>query len=314
MENQDIKNFALSFEAGRKAIAKKYLITLLIGIGAIVVFGVLLALNFALFDFDNGLLMIFAAVFLIAGIVLSLIASSIRRKFTSNLLSTVQKKVLDTLFSVRTVEPSRGLAYDTLMKPGFFHKPDRYFGRDFMSSSYDGIPFEKASYQLQEKQVRSDGKHTYTEWVTYAEGTMYHFTFERDFGQVVKVLEKQGLVSFGSAGLKKVETEFILFNKKFATLASDETTVFYLLTPQIQEKILDLEGTFAGHFYLAFMGRELFIAVDDSHQSISVKILKPITEETINHIYTVYAIPMVFITLLGLDKNKFKKDAGATLS
>jgi len=314
MDNQDIKNFASSFEAGRRVIAKKYLTFVFVTLGFLFVAALFLILDYFLFHFESVWMMVAFVISLIVAGILGYSASSIRRKFTTSLLSTVQKRVLDTLFPNRSVNDAIGLNYELLMKPGFFHKADRYIGRDYMRSSYDGIPFEKASYQLQEKQVRSDGKHTYVEYVTYAEGTMYHFTFERDFGQIVKVMEKQGLVSFGSAGLKRLETEYILFNKKFATLASDETTVFYLLTPQIQEKIMELEGTFAGHFYLCFMGNELFIAVDDSHQSIVVKILKPITEETISHINTVYGIPMVFIKLLGLDKSKFKKDAGVVIS
>jgi hypothetical protein len=314
VSSDEIKNWAAAFEAERHKVAIKFAIFFFGGIVAFI-----LGLVFFFLAFLNegnassfNVLKVLGFIFLIPGIVMIVVGLLINSSFKKKVRSVVEQRVLDSLFPQRTVDPNRGLMLGLIMKPGFFNPPDRYIGRDYMSSSYDGIPFEKASYNLQRRETRSDGKNTYTEWVTYAEGTMYHFTFERDFGQVVKVLEKSGYLTFGSTGLTKVETEYILFNKKFRVLASDETTVFYLLTPQIQEKIMDLEGNFAGHFFLAFMGNELFIAVDDSHRSISVPLFKKITEEVMAHIYSVYAIPKIFIELLGLNKNKFKKDAGGT--
>ena len=102
------------------------------------------------------------------------------------------------------------------------------------------------------------------------------------------------------------------FNKKFQVLTSDETLVFYLLTPQIQEKILSLEGKFKGQFYMAFVGNELYIAVNDSDQSVTIPFSKPITVEVLTPIVECLAIPAVFINLLGLAKAKFQKDAGVT--
>jgi hypothetical protein len=313
MANADIETLAKNFEAERKVAAKKFLIFFFVGLG-LMILGVVSLVVMAIND-GNNTAKVFQAIGLISlivGIVLFSIAFLVKSHFKKTLLSVVEEKVLTTLFPVRTVDPHRGLVLRSVLAPGFFASPDRYLGADFMSSTYDGIPFEKASYTLQRMETRSDGKHTYTEYVTYAEGTMYHFTFERNFGQIVKVLEKSGIATFGSQGLTKVETEYILFNKKFKVLASDETTVFYLLTPQIQEKIMELEGTFSGHFFMAFIGNELYIAVDDSHSSLNVSLLKPITVEVMTHIYAVYAIPKVFIELLGLNKNKFKKDAGGT--
>jgi hypothetical protein len=313
MANQDIETLAQNFEAERKAAAKKFLLCFWFGLPLIFV-GIAFLILAVMSRDHNGfkVLQSFGFIALIIGLVLFVFSWLIRSSFKKHLLSTVEEKVRTTLFPKRTVDPHRGLYLKTILAPGFFASPDRYEGSDFMSSTYDGVPFEQASYDLQRLQSQSNGKYSSTEYVTYAEGTMYHFTFERNFGQIVKVLEKSGLATFGSQGLKMVETEYILFNKKFKVLASDETAVFYLLTPQIQEKILELEGTFAGHFYLAFIGNELFIAVDDSHASLHVSLLKPITHPVMSHIYAIYAIPKVFVELLGLNKNKFKADAGGS--
>jgi hypothetical protein len=64
---------------------------------------------------------------------------------------------------------------------------------------------------------------------------------------------------------------------------------------------------------MAFIGDELFIAVNDSDTSISIPFKTPITVETLTPVIECLAIPAVFITLLGLNKTKFQKDAGTTL-
>jgi hypothetical protein len=52
------------------------------------------------------------------------------------------------------------------------------------------------------------------------------------------------------------------------------------LTPQIQEKILALEAKFKGKFYMAFIGNELYIAVNDSDASDRDSLSRRITAET----------------------------------
>jgi hypothetical protein len=254
-----------------------------------------------------------AVLLLIAGIVLCVVAGMVHSKYSRTVTSWAEESVNKMLFPNAIRDDSRGLLLNKLMEPGFFAVPDRYFGSDYMTATYEGISFEKAGYRLQRLETHTDSKgHTYTTYEDYAQGTMYRFQYDRDFGQVVKVLEKQGMISYARGNLQKVETEFILFNKKFLTLASDATTVFYLLTPQIQEKILSLEEKFKGQFYLAFIGNELFIAVNDSNASIKVPWSKPLTQEEMMGIIELYAIPAVFIKLLGLNKAKFEKNAGVT--
>lgn len=144
-------------------------------------------------------------------------------------------------------------------------------------------------------------------------GTLFRFDFERDFDAVVRVLEKTSFINFAPRGMKKVETEFIAFNKKFLTYTDDEQLVFYLLTPQIQEKIMSLETMVKGSFYLAFTDNHLYIAVDDNWTSIKVSVTKQFSVEDAERLIALLAIPAIFIDELGLSKTKYKKDAGTTV-
>lgn len=309
----ELKNLYANLEDMRK---KKYKSTLALFIlGPIfLVLGVTLFLLNGLLDAD--ILLILGLVIALIGIILLGIGWGIKNRFCKEVRNTAEKAVRDELFPDAKLDPNKGFDLPFLMKPGFFGSPDRYYGSEYMSGSYKGIAFQKASYDLQKKHTTTDSKgHTTTTYITYANGTMYHFTFERDLGETVKILEKQGALSFGAGkdGLKKVETEFIQFNKKFRVLASNETMVFYLLTPQIQEKIVQLEPKYKGTFYLAYMGNTLFIAVNDSGESVKVPYSKPISDETMRPILEFYGAPALFIDKLDLDSNKFKKNAGVDL-
>lgn len=303
-----------NFEAERKKKYKTCKILLTIGLCTLPAGILLFFLNFLL-QWGSEVASSIALLLILVGIPVLCAIPIIKHTYLRRVQQTLSGVVNQVLFPKRVELPREGLNERLLLAPGFFATPDRYLYSDFMSSTYANIPFEKGKYDLQRRETTTDSKgHTTTSYVTYAKGTMYHFTYERDFGQIVKVLEKQGFFTLGHQGLTKVETEYILFNKKFLVLASDETTVFYLLTPQIQEKILSLESKFKGQFYMAFIGKELFIAVNDSDASIQVPWKVPLSLDNIMPAVECFAIPAVFIKLLGLNKNKFLKDAGINVT
>jgi hypothetical protein len=315
MLKDQIPQLVAILEAKRSFARKKYVRLMAIGapmFAVAILFGALMVILH--WTNDNGALLFIPVLLGIAGVVMMVMAAYYHRTYSSSAYSLLVNTIDQTLFPKAFKDPNRGMILNVLLKPGFFASPDRYYGKNYKTATYNGISFEQAGYDLQRRESHTDSKgNTYYTYETYAKGTMYRFAYDRNFAAIVKVLEKGGLLTFGSGGLKKVETEYMAFNKKFQIMTSDETLVFYLLTPQIQEKILDLEGKFKGRFYMAFIGDELFIAVNDSDTSISIPFKTPITVETLTPVIECLAIPAVFITLLGLNKTKFQKDAGTTL-
>ena len=311
MIKDKIPALVATLEQSRATARKKYVVMMGIGVPAFLV-GVLLAALITIFHWsENGALYVIPVFLVIPGLILMAASAIIKHNYSSEAYSLLVNTVDSTLFPNAKKDPNRGLVLNVLLKPGFFASPDRYYGKNYKTCTYEGIPFEQAGYDLQRRERHTDSKgNTYYTYETYAKGTMYRFQYERNFAAIVKVLEKTGILSFGSGGLIKKETEYIAFNKKFQVLTSDETLVFYLLTPQIQEKILDLEGKFKGQFYMAFIGNELYIAVNDSDTSVSIPFKEKITEENLTPVVECLAIPAVFINLLGLNKTKFEANAG----
>jgi hypothetical protein len=73
------------------------------------------------------------------------------------------------------------MVLNVLLKPGFFASPDRYYGKNYKSCTYEGIPFEQAGYDLQRRESHTDSKgNTYYTYETYAKGTMYRFAIRTE--------------------------------------------------------------------------------------------------------------------------------------
>ena len=218
-----------AFELHRQQVCKKANTYLIIGI-ILCVLGVILM---PVLDF--------LIILLIVGIVLicvnSSMKSSLSKKFKNEFIVSYVKEVYpDSVY-----DPNVGIAKERILEPGFFQSPDRYYLEDYLKASYDGVDFEMSDFTFQERHVTTDSKgHTHTTYVTYAKGRFMIFDFKREFNQVLKVVETAQL-GLNTRGLEKIETESVDFNKKFKTYSSDPLTAFYVLTPQIQLKLLELD-------------------------------------------------------------------------
>lgn len=283
---------------------------------AMVIIGIVLVAGAIIFQIvgamtDNSSFTLLGFGFLFLCIIFFIIAGMINAKYKKEVRIKIGQAVMDKAFPGYYADYNMMLTLETVMKPGFFAKPDRYNGSDFVQGKYKGIPFKKAVYDLQRRETHTDSKgNTVVTYETYAKGTMFNFKMGRNFHQTVKIMEKTGVLSFGLKGpkgdLSAVETEYIQFNKKFKILTSDETSVFYLLTPQVQEKILELEKSYKGTFYVAYMDDELFVAVNDSGSSANISFFKPVNAENVKNVIAYYGAPALFAEKFELTSDKFK--------
>lgn len=303
-------------DGDRIAAKAKFLGFLIAGI-VLLVLGIVF---FALFFFggmNNDVTMSLMLLgFILGGIALT-IAFAVRGSFQKKARNRMEELVNGSLFQGVSLDPRSGFALNELLSTGFFVAPDRYFARNYKRATYAGMPFCQASYELQRREVHNDGKHTHVTYVTYAAGTLYRFDFGRRFENELRVIEKSGLFGGGlySGGGEKVETEYIAFNKKFNTYSDDRQFVFYILTPQIQEKILGFESFLKGEMDLAFMnGNSLYVAVNDAGESFEVSLFKSFDKAAGERLLRVLAFPSLVVDELGLEGPKFQPNAGTMVT
>ena len=104
-----------------------------------------------------------------------------------------------------------------------------------------------------------------------------------------------------------IETEFIKFNEKFYTTTNSKEFAFYILTPQVQEKILNLEGMAKGTFFLALENNLLYVAFNDGGNTADMKLLKKVNPSTVLRLYNFLTLPQQVVDILDLDGPKFQK-------
>lgn len=285
------------FEAYREEVCKKANILMYIGIGLIVV-GIIgtMALEFPL-------LFIFA----FAGIILIAISSSQKAKVSKEFKNKFVPALVKDLYPDASYNPNQGLNEAKILEPGFFKRPDRFYSEDLVTATYNGIPFEMCDFDLKERHVQHNSKGgTTVTYVTYAKGRFMTFDFKREFNQIVKVAETKYL-GLNTRGLEKVETESMEFNKKFNTYSSDPITAFYVLTPQMQMKILELETKFKGSIFFAVMKGKFYVAICDNVSILDVNASKKVSQETLDVLISQLSVPASIINELNLDKSKYNE-------
>lgn len=244
----------------------------------------------------------------VIGVILIVVGSvkigKLAKRFKIEIMPTIIREVYpDASFNFES-----GLSEEQILIPGFFKRPSRSTTSDYIKASYDGVDFEMSEFDFKERRTTTDGKgHTTTTYVTYAKGRFMIFDFKRDFDKVVKVFETTFLGA-NTRNLEKVETESIEFNKKFKTYATDELTAFYVLTPQVQLKLLEVEKKFKGSIFFAFMNGKLYIAINDNVNTLEMNPKKPINEESLQIFYNQLSIPAAFIKELKLSSDKWSKN------
>lgn len=318
MELKVFESIATHSEANRLKAKKKQGIFLALGIPFLVagiVAGVLIAV-FDLMESSPNLalaLIVVALLLIVAGIVILFLAANNKKKYQKSVLSSVQEAVENALYTDIKRNSKGCLPLEQILRPGFYAKPDRYIGSNYVSAAYNGISFEYADFDLQRREEHRDSKGNVTvSYVSYASGRMFRFFFERNFEKDLMIVEKTFLSTPKDKGLEKIETEFLEFNKKFAVYSSDDQFVFYILTPQVQEKILELEKMNGGkgQFYYRLMNNQIYVSLCNGVSFPKPSLWKPLDVEIIKTLAEQFAMPASMIDRLELAKNKYKENAG----
>lgn len=258
-----------------------------------------------------GMLGVFATmiplfiILIIPGGILLAIASSKKSKISKEFKLKFVPALVKDLYPDANYDPHNGLTEGQILEPGFFKRPDRFYSEDLVRATYNGIPFELCDFDLKERHVHHNSKGgTTVTYETYAKGRFMTFDFKREFNQIVKVAETKYL-GLNTRGLEKVDTESMDFNKKFNTYASDPVTAFYVLTPQVQLKLLELESKFKGSIFFAFMKGKFYVAICDNVSILDVNASKKISQETLDILISQLSVPASVINELNLDKSKY---------
>ena len=302
-----MEELILKYQSIYDEYSKKTKILFPIGL-ALVILGFVGFFVFLNIGLENPLVFIIISVVLIAaGIIILIVQAGIRKKWSTLYKKEIFPEFLKATYPDGSYYPDRGFDLEKIMYTRFFRKPDRYLRGNYLSAKIGTTEFEMADYTFQMEHRDKDGHITYD---TYAKGRFLIMTFPRNFKSTVKVLEKTFKFNFGFIEKKHVvEMESVDFNKKFTTYCDDSLAAFYILTPQIQEKMLELEASFKGQIYYLFDDNHLYVAINDNGDSFTYPLGKAFDVIGLNDAMKELLIPKTFIELLKLNADKFSEES-----
>ena len=166
--------------------------------------------------------------------------------------------VLNEVFDNVTYDYEKGFNSDYVRSFGLTRLGNRFRSEDYLRASYKGINFEQADVVIQ---YHSSGKNSHT--TTYFRGRMFAFDFPFKNVSTVQVFTEAypyRANSIGNLRMNKIQMESDYFNKNFDVLAFKDMEAFYVLTPQMMEKIQSIKEQY-NHVAMHFMGNKLFVGI-----------------------------------------------------
>lgn len=228
--------------------------------GAVALIGALIAVFLAGEPF-------FAIFAVMAGVGTSMVMGSDLRKIGKQAKSILVVPIATEFGLTFTEAPGEQFGirdfHDSRLLPSW----DRSNYEDKITGQRNGVDFEFYEAHLEQRRTTRDSKgRTQTRWVTVFRGQCLRFQFHKEFFGRTLVARDAGFFDrfSGGSGMQLAKLEDPVFEKAFSVFTTDQVESRFILTPDIMQRLVDLENTFrGGRLRCAFVDSEILIAVEN---------------------------------------------------
>lgn len=244
----------------------------------------------------------------LVGFILVIVAQIYKKNFRNYCLDMVFNEFAQNYYKDPFRNAKAGLNESVLRSAEFYKHWDRYIGSDYFKGSYKNINFEMCRYELQDE--HHDSQNHSTSYSTFDKGILIKFTLLKNINHDLTVLERS--FNFGAkmvSSKNKIEFESMEFNKQFNTYCDDKLYAFYLITPQIQERFIQVNQNHKGDIRFRLVGDTVYFGVSNYRSDFKFKTSKPFDEETIRGILSEFLVPMMIVDELKLDSDKLNDES-----
>ncbi|MEO1305224.1 MAG: DUF3137 domain-containing protein [Pseudomonadota bacterium] len=245
-------------EAERQTVAKNSLRWTWVGIG-IAILGVIF--GFFVFRVPQ-----FAIVAGIVGFAVHGAGRGPLNQFKKRAKDMIISPVTDRFGMTFDADPGVQDSIVDMRSAGLVPEWDRSSFEDRLTGERSGVAFEFFEAHLQERRRTTDSKgRTRTRWVTVFDGQCLRFKFHKKFLGRTLVLRDAGFLNRfgGRRGMQRVKLESNAFEDAFEVYGTDQVEARFLLTPDLMQRLIELEKVFRGSkLRCAFQNEELLIALE----------------------------------------------------
>lgn len=169
--------------------------------------------------------------------------------------------------------PERGISEQTFKETGLYTSSvDRYHSEDLFAGKIGKTAMMFSETHAEERRRRTDSKgRSSTYWVTVFKGLLTIVDFNKDFKSWLVIKPDFAEKSFGwfgrvvqnfSSNLIRLESPE--FEEAFVVHGGDQVEARYILTPDLQERLLDLRKWFGDDIRMAFHDSRLHLSIPNS--------------------------------------------------
>jgi len=248
------------------------------------------------------LLMILFMAILIGGIFF--VSSKFHEPYKVMYKNWIRTEVLDGLFTIDSFVPTEGFTKEFVESTYFIPRGNIFESDDLIKGSYNGIKFSRSDVAVK-RRVKT-GKSSTT--ITYFKGSWTVLEFPKKISSYLFITEKEMFGASGPTGglfesapkTSKVKFEDIRFNDTFAVYAEDEHDAFYVLSPSLMERIMELEAEVDGRMMIGLIGNNIHVLFDDRNNSMEPSVAFEITEEVLSDVKKEMSVIIDIIEMLKL--------------
>ena len=170
-------------------------------------------------------------------------------------------------------DPTRGISESVFIESGLYGaRPDRYSSEDLFHGDIGETSLMFSEVHAEEKHTSTDSKgNTQTRWTTIFRGVLLIADFHKEFRSPVSVMPDFAEKTFGWFGkklqklggnLQKLENPE--FEKLFVVRGADAVETRYILTPKMQECLVELRKRVGDGLRIGFRDSHVWMAIPQS--------------------------------------------------
>jgi hypothetical protein len=212
---------------------------------------------------------------------------------------------------VRAVQPGARYFPDRHLKREVYDQSrlfrtelDTFRGDDLLQGSIGDTPFECS--ELDASYTTGSGKNSTTHRVFT--GLFFRIDFDRDVAghTVVKSSEAKGAEP---AGMEPVALGDAAFEEAYTVWSTQPDAARALLTPELRERLVELDDRVAASLHFAFAGRTVYAAANYGKRLFEPGIVSSLKEAELRALAAPFAIADDIVRALGLEKRRRPADA-----
>lgn len=293
-------------EEMRKKVIPKFIICI-----GIIACGFLNFMVLPMANLGSAVIVLGFGTFITGVIMMAVWAEPARKEYATVYKRTIVTKVMSEKIDKLSYEPRMGFPKEFISGTGFMVMGNRYKTEDLITGSYKDVNFRRADVVIEDH--RSNGKNSYT--VTYFKGRWMVFNFNKNFSKELQIIQrgfgytnkKKSIFTAAANRRHKVEFENEQFNNMYECLCQDEQEAFYLITPHIQEALMNFNRVIDGKLMLGFRGNVVNVAIENGKDMLEPSLFKTVSyENDVLPILQERNVIQNFVDIINIDRNIFK--------